>query len=252
MSLPVLLSIPHGGTLIPPEVQDIVCVSYRSIIQDVDAYAIPIYDMGDAVQVVLKAKVARTIVDLNRSLRDMPPHHADGLIKNTSCYGEPVYTEFPGASILQTLIQKYYMTYHRAIQRAVRKDIQLCLDCHTMAALPPPVAPDLNSSKRPLFCLSNQNGQTSSMQSINLLAKCLSEAFNIQYTDMQLNDPFLGGHITKTYGNNPLPWIQIEMNRSLYLPARWPDDTPDAARLAEVNAMFGNALRLYFERNTSG
>ena len=41
--------------------------------------------------------------------------------------------------------------------------------------------------------------------------------------EISINDPFHGGHITKTYGNKPVPWIQVEMNRDLYLTEPWFD-----------------------------
>ena len=72
-----------------------------------------------------------------------------------------------------------------------------------------------------MFCISNQNGKTSSPELIERLASCISESFEIDRKEISLNDPFHGGYITKTYGNNPLPWIQVEMNRDLYLSEPW-------------------------------
>lgn len=60
-----------------------------------------------------------------------------------------------------------------------------------------------------------------------------------------LNDPFHGGHITKTYGNNPVPWIQIEMNRDMYLSESWFDNemlSMKTERLQELNNMFENTV----------
>ncbi len=248
MTLPVLLSIPHGSTRTPPELRDMLRISDRDIFEDGDAYTVPIYDIGDAAAVVVRAEVARAFIDLNRSLQEMPPTNPDGLMKSITCSNRPIYTVQPGEAMRRGLIAKYYMPYHRAIQRAVRGDLQLGLDCHSMAEVAPVVSPDCGS-RRPLFCLSNRRGQTSSNESMTLLASCISEAYGIHRTSVRLNDPFLGGHITKTYGNNPLPWIQVEMNRSMYISGEWFDhDTMECrqSRLRDLRLMFEEALRAYF------
>ena len=246
MSLPVLLSIPHGGTQTPPEVQYITCISERDILQDGDAYTLQIYDMGEEAAVVVRAGVARAFVDVNRSLRDMPPSNPDGLIKSATCYQRPIYTTQPDYELRRTLVQNHYMPYHRAIQRGMREDIQLCIDCHSMAASPPPVSPDAKHTSRPLFCLSNCNGQTCSQEALERLAGGISAAYGVDISEIRFNDPFLGGHITRTYGGNPLPWIQVEVNHSMYLPAAWPAEAPAESRLREMRSMFAEAVRMYF------
>ena len=67
--------------------------------------------------------------------------------------------------------------------------------------------------------------------------------------DVTINDPFAGGYITRTYGNNPVPWVQVEMNRSLYLSSPWFDPvalTVASHRLTKLNNKFKMALELYF------
>jgi formiminoglutamase len=138
------------------------------------------------------------------------------------------------------------MPYHRKIQKYVSGlDLQVCLDCHSMASIPPKIAPDAQQKKRPLFCLSNQNGKTSPQELMGFLGECISESFFIEKSDVFFNDPFKGGHITKTYGNNPIPWIQIEMNRDMYLSEEWFDKETlniDNKRLTELNSMFEKTL----------
>ena len=92
---------------------------------------------------------------------------------------------------------------------------------------------------------------TSSQEMLELLASCISESYNLDIKDISFNDPFHGGHITKTYGKNPIPWIQIEMNRSLYLDSKWFDTaslTIDESRLKELNKMFEKTLDLFFSK----
>jgi formiminoglutamase len=120
-----------------------------------------------------------------------------------------------------------------------------------MASIAPKVSPDGNKSKRPMFCISNQDGKTSTSKMIELLSMCISESFEINRKEISLNDPFHGGYITKTYGNNPIPWIQVEMNRDLYLAKSWFDEETlsfDSSRLRDLNKQFENCMNAFFSR----
>ena len=252
--LPVLLSIPHGGTKIPVELGNHLSITKKDQFDDSDAFVIEIYDLGNKVERVISSQIARCFVDLNRSLKDLPPNNPDGLIKSSTCYQKPIYLKGkePDNSLIEKLIQSYYIPYHRLIQKSLRElDLQLCLDCHSMASSAPNISPDGKDKKRPLFCLSNQNGKTSSNEMIELLADCISESFHIERQRIFLNDPFLGGYITKTYGNNPIPWIQIEMNRDLYLIEPWFDSnslTLQDSHSKKLNKQFEQSLKLFFQK----
>jgi formiminoglutamase len=252
--LPVLLSIPHGGTRKPVELEGHLSITNKDLFDDSDPFVMELYDVGDKVERVIKTDIARAFVDLNRSLQDMPPDNPDGLIKSKTCYDKPIYTngKEPDDSLKTMLIEMYYNPYHQAIQKSIDElDLKLCLDCHSMASSAPYFSPDKNNSKRPMFCISNNDGKTSSQEMIELLADSISKAYSVDRTEISLNDPFHGGHITKTYGNNPIPWIQIEMNRSLYLSSPWFDEdtlSVDANRLQKLNKQFEKSLDLLFSK----
>ncbi len=252
--LPILLSIPHGGTRRPPELDGHLSITNKDLFDDSDPFVIELYDLGDKVQRVIKTDIARAFVDLNRSLQDMPPNNPDGLIKSNTCYDKPIYAngKEPDDYLKTMLIELYYNPYHSSIQKSIDElDLQLCLDCHSMASTAPYFSPDKTQSKRPMFCLSNNDGQTSSQEIIELLADSISESYSIDRNEISLNDPFHGGHITKTYGNNPIPWIQVEMNRDLYLSSPWFDEdalSVDANHLQKLNKQFENSLDLLFSK----
>lgn len=246
--LPILLSIPHGGTRRPEELDGRTCITDKALFDDFDPFTIEIYDLGNKVLDVIKTDIARAFVDLNRSVQEMPPQNPDGLIKSTTCHRKPIYINSmePNAQLTNTLIKKYYMPYHHAIQNKIcNADVKFCLDCHSMASKAPAISPDNNAKKRPAFCLSNWDGKSSSPESVKLLAECISESFSVDMAQISFNDPFHGGYITKTYGNNPVPWIQVEMSRDLYLSKQWFDSetlTVDKSRLYKLNQMFEAAL----------
>ena len=251
---PALLSIPHGGRKKPTELEGHLCISDKDLFDDSDPFVIEIYDLGNLVQKVISTDIARAFVDLNRSMQDLPPKNPDGLIKSSTCYQKPIYLagKEPDDSLRNSLIQKYYRPYHKSIQKSIHElDLQICLDCHSMASFAPNISPDGNKKQRPLFCLSNQDGQTSSMHLIEILANCISQGFSIDRNEIFLNDPFHGGYITRTYGNNPIPWIQIEMNRNLYLKEPWFDEKSlslDPSHYNKLNQQFEESLKLFFSK----
>ena len=252
--LPILLSIPHGGTRKPEELDGHLSITNKDLFDDSDPFVVELYDLGDKVERVIKTDIARAFVDLNRSLQDMPPDNPDGLIKSRTCYDKPIYTngKEPDDYLKTTLIEFYYKPYHHAIQKSIEElDLQLCLDCHSMASTAPYFSPDKTQSKRPMFCISNNDGKTSSQEMIELLADSISEAYSVNRNEISLNDPFHGGYITKTYGNNPVPWIQVEMNRALYLSSPWFDEdtlSVDAGHLQKLNKQFENSLDILFSK----
>jgi formiminoglutamase len=252
--LPILLSIPHGGTRKPVELEGHLSITNKDLFDDSDPFVIELYDLGEKVQRVIKTDIARAFVDLNRSIDDMPPNNPDGLIKSKTCYDKPIYTngKEPGDSLKTILIEMYYNPYHQAIQKSIDElDLQLCLDCHSMASTAPYFSPDKTQSKRPLFCISNNDGHASSQEMMELLADSISTAYSIDREEISLNDPFHGGHITRTYGNKPIPWIQVEMNRDLYLKSPWFDQdalSVNTVHLQKLNKQFEDSLNLLFTK----
>lgn len=255
--LPVLISIPHGGTEAPEELGGRLCITPRAQFDDSDPFTKEIYDIGGSAKYVIVAAMARAYVDQNRARTRMPPDDPDGLIKRTTSYDEPIYIKGmePDPRLEEMLIRGYYTPYHDRIAQACKDGgVRLGLDCHSMAAVAPSIAPDTASAgqeagRRPLFCISNLDGKTCPTDWLKGLADSISESFRIDRGEILLNRPFKGGHITESFGYRPLPWIQIEMNRSLYLNERWFDTGSlkvDRGRLAELNGMFRDALERFF------
>lgn len=251
--LPILLSIPHGGDQIPEELADRLLAGEKEIFEDSDAFTRQIYDLKEKVRHVVKANIARAFIDPSRSADDLPPGNPDGVIKSHTCFGKVIYKPDmqPAQSEIGSLLEKYYYPLHNQIQTLVndrKNNLELCLDCHSMEAVGPAIAPD-TGKKRPAICLGNRFGEAAPDEMVQKLRTCLMHAFELSESDVTVNKPFAGGFITRNYGNNPLPWIQIEMNRNLYL--RKPHFNPEtleisAARTEDLNRRFFLALKSYF------
>ena len=97
--------------------------------------------------------------------------------------------------------------------------------------------------------LRTKKEKTSSEEMIILLADSIAESFEIDKSEIKLNEPFHGGYITKTYVNNPVPWLQIEMSREMYLLKPWFDENTlemKPVHLENLNKKFEKSLKLFF------
>jgi formiminoglutamase len=211
VKLPFLVSVPHAGLTIPDEVQDICLLTPEEIYDDSDGGATEIYsDLEEVLEIFMSSVVARAIVDLNRATNDF---RKDGVIKTHTCYDVPVYSEFPSKKLIERLLSDYYHPYHQKLEKFTHsKNIKVGIDCHTMAAVGPPIGPDAGK-KRPLVCLSNADG-TCPDEWLDELANCFLKVF--PHEQVKINEPFKGGYIIRTYSSD-LPWLQIELSRTEHI-----------------------------------
>lgn len=250
---PILISIPHGGTRVPAEIRDRVTISARDQFEDSDAFTQEIYGIDEEALVQVESQVARVFVDMNRAEDDRPPQNPDGVVKTQTCHGKTIY--FPGKELddgsIRRILDTYYHPYHQSVVTALAEhtSLQLALDCHSMEKVAPVLSPD-PGQPRPVICLGTNHGKSCPPEMADRLAECFREAFGLEDKDVVMNIPFAGGYITRTYGEGPLPWVQVEMNRSLYLSEPWFDAeslTVKPQRLKELNQCFRNTLSLFFK-----
>lgn len=207
MTLPLLVSVPHGGSEIPQEVESLNLLTPRQIREDGDEGAAEIYDIAMEVRRYVSTSIARAFVDMNRAETD---RSKDGVVKTHTCLDVPIYEEPLAEDIVRILLDRYHRPYHRMLSSAAGK-VVLGIDCHTMAEIGPPVGPDAGSV-RPLICLSNADG-TCPDEWFDSLIRCLSDAFE---TEPAGNRPFRGGFIIRSHAHE-LPWVQLELSRSANL-----------------------------------
>ena len=245
--LPFLISIPHGGESIPAEIAEDVCITPKDQFDDSDSFTNIIYNVKDMVEEQVSSSIARAFIDNSRGRDQLPPEFPDGLVKSATCYGRPIYKEGrqPDQVTTHLLIGKYYANYHHQIEKALRNpDVVIALDCHSMAEIAPAVAPD-RGNERPLINLGDAEGTACKSDITERLRHCFIEVFDFSEDTVTINEPFKGGFITRNYGNNPLPWIQIEMNRKLYLSPEYFNAESlkmKGNRLGELNAKFREVL----------
>lgn len=241
--LPFLISIPHGGTVIPNEVKNEICITTQDLFDDSDSFTQEIYNVSEVVESVVMFDIARAFVDVSRAENMLPPEFTDGVIKSATCYNKPIYKNgfLSNKEVIKSLLDKYYQPYHTEIKTSLEnKNIKLALDCHSMAEFAPSIAPD--KGKRPLINLGDAEGKACDSSITKLLRESFIEVFHLNAEDVTINHPFKGGYITKTYGNNPKPFIQIELNRSMYL------SNIDNNILVELNSAFIKVLFNFYNK----
>ena len=245
--LPFLISIPHGGESIPPEIAGDICITPKDQFDDSDSFTNIIYNVKDLAEEQVRSTIARAFVDNSRGRNQLPPEYPDGLIKSATCYNRPIYKEGkqPNNRITSLLIDKYYSSYHQRIESALlNPKVILALDCHSMAEIAPEVSPD-RGNERPLINLGDAEGTACRSEITEWLRDCFIEVFGFSEEAVTINEPFKGGFITRNYGNNPTPWIQIEMNRKLYLSQEYFNHATlqmKGNRLDELNEKFREVL----------
>ena len=251
---PVLISIPHGGYKTPEELKDRILLSKKDLFKDSDAFTQDIYDIGPAAFSVVTSDIARAFVDVNRSPSDLPPENPDGLIKSHTCHDKKIYKAGmePDKELIRELLRKYYEPYYQKIRETFDGGtMALGFDCHSMENIGPSTARDAGQ-KRPMICLGNLHGETCPDKTVERLAECFIKAFELSRLEVTQNNPFYGQYIIKTFGNSPVPWIQVEMNRALYLKEPYFKKETlqiDATILHELNRKFKKALQLFFMRD---
>ena len=206
MKLPILISVPHRGLEVPQEVKAINLLTPEEIARDGDEQAAEIYCLAEHIQAYVTTPIARCFVDVNRAQTD---RGTDGVVKTHTCWQVPIYQEPLHEAQVQVLLEKYYHPYHQQLSRYAAQ-VKLGIDCHTMAAVGPPVGPD-GGQERPDICLSHADG-TFPDKWLQQMAGCLGRAFD---TEISLNQPFKGGFIIRSHAGE-IPWVQLELSRGSF------------------------------------
>ena len=247
----LILSVPHAGTWIPDDIAPLLREDARCL-PDTDwfvprLYALP--GLDDATRIF--AQVSRYVVDLNRPPDDAslyPGQATTGVCPETHFDGTPVYREGWTLSSEERArrIAFYWRPYHEKLRVELDRSIRqhgfaVLLDAHSIASRVPRLCsgqlPDLNFG-------TNQGGSVSpelQAQIEQFAARVATQGFS-----SVVNGRFVGGYITRHYGNpaQQVQAVQLEISQAAYMDEAtraW--DDAKASRLQEVLAEFVAVLR---------
>jgi formiminoglutamase len=225
---PFLITVPHGGMEIPRIVRSRMLLSRMDLHYYCDPATRELFGYRDRVAAWIDTPVSRMVVDLNRPPLPLPLRDPDGIIKVRTIDGRDVWRpgKVPDMPLIHQLLVAHYFPFHQQVDELIdRHRVGVAFDCHSM--LPAGSAYQKDAGKeRPLICLGN-NGDRRGRPKKGGLATC-SEAWIATLAGLfaeefpgrnavAINNPFSGGFIVNAhFWRKGIPWIQIEVNRSLY------------------------------------
>jgi N-formylglutamate deformylase len=245
---PLLVSMPHVGTFLPPELARRMTDAAR-VLPDTDWHLERLYDFLDALGAsVLVATHSRYVVDLNR-----PPDNASlypgqdttGLVPVDTFARAAVYRDdaVPDDAEVAQRVERYWRPYHAQLGREldrlrVAHGYALLWDAHSIASQ----VPRFFAGRLPDLNLGTAGGRSCAPGIIERVAEIAQRAAG--YTAVH-NGRFKGGYITRRYGqpNTRAHAIQLELAEITYM-----DEAPpfafDPARAARLRPV----LRTMLER----
>jgi N-formylglutamate deformylase len=227
---PLLISMPHVGTHVPPALAARFTDEARHV-PDTDWHLEQLYDFADALGAsVLAATHSRYVVDLNRppdGASLYPGQSVTGLCPVDTFDDTPVYADaadVPGDEEVAQRRDAIWQPYHRQLQaelermKAVHGTVALW-DAHSIRS----VLPRFFEGKLPDLNLGTGNGISCDPALAETLLGIGKSATG--YTAV-LNGRFKGGHITRQYGNpaGGVQAVQLEMTQSSYMQEKLPFD----------------------------
>ena len=236
---PILLSIPHVGTAIPPDAAAGMTEAALAT-PDTDWHLDRLYHFAPALGIgFLKATCSRYVIDLNRDPAGAALYAgADNteLCPLTTFDREPVYKpgHEPDAAEVQRRIDTYWRPYHEALQRELqalrdRFGVAVLFDAHSIRS----EVPRFFQGRLTDFNLGTGGGSTASPK---LVGRLMNVATASEKYSSVLNGRFKGGYITRTYGKpeDGIHTVQLELSQRTYMdeapPFRYRDDLAGEVR----------------------
>ena len=200
-SIPLLISIPHAGTELEPEVASALSKE-AALLPDTDWHVPVLYqfarDMGAH---ILIARYSRMMVDLNRPADDQPLYKTatTGLFPTTLFNGIPTFIpgKEPAAEQKERYLKEIWHPYHSKIQAVIDElktsfGYAVLFDAHSIASH----IPRLFEGKLPDLNLGTNSGESCLPRVQESLADCCGK----QSYSWVMNGRFKGGYITRAYG----------------------------------------------------
>lgn len=242
---PLLVSLPHDGSEIPPELASRMTAGACRA-PDTDWHVSRLYAFAKELGAsLLVPRHSRYVVDLNRPPDDTslyPGQNTTGLCPVVQFSGEPVYRDgaLPDAAEIDARVARYWRPYHAALEgelqrlRAMHGRVVLW-EGHSIRG----ECPFLFEGRLPDLNLGTADGRSCSPA---LQARLVDVLRAQSRYDWVVNGRFKGGYITRHYGDpaQGIDAVQLEMSQRIYMDEgsfAW-----DEARAAQAQVMLRNLL----------
>lgn len=219
---PLIISIPHAGTFVPEDIKSrFTDIAHH--VPDTDWFVQKLYveyaKQHDAT--VITANYSRYVVDLNRPADGTPLYPGQACLPicpPQSFDGDNIYQDgaAPTQEDINQRISAYWQPYHDEISTQIKRikeqhGYAILYDAHSIRQ----TVPRLFDGALPVLNLGTVNGK-SCHPFIENAAHMAAEDSNY---DCILNGRFIGGYITRHYGNPDaqVHALQMELAQSAYM-----------------------------------
>jgi N-formylglutamate deformylase len=240
-SQPLLVSVPHAGTALPPALRERL-VPRAASVEDTDWHLDRLYDFVRGLGAsLLVPRHSRYVIDLNRPRENTPMYagvNNTGLCPTRFFSGDALYLDGaePDATEIADRVERYWQPYHDALAAELarlkaRHGHAVLFDAHSIKS----ELPWLFEGRLPHLNLGTAAGASCAPTLTAALASVLGAQDRYGHV---IDGRFKGGYITRRYGRpaDGVHAVQLEMCWRCYLdeaaPARWDDQ-----RAAEVTPL---------------
>ena len=224
-SSPLLVSMPHSGTYLPPDLEPRLTQVARTV-PDTDWHIPELYNfLGDLGAGVIAATHSRYVIDMNRPPDGKPlyPGASNTELCPTTTFGEdPIYRE--GQEVTEAEVAErcdaLWRPYHEKItsELAVLKErhgYALLWDAHSIAS----EVPRFFEGRLPDLNLGTGNGSAADAGLLDLLTAVARDAEESLGFTHAINGRFKGGYITRHHGRpaERIHAVQLELSQITYM-----------------------------------
>jgi N-formylglutamate deformylase len=243
--VPIVISVPHVGTDFPADLVGKFLPEKIQDLDDTDWFLDKLYSFAPSMGITLIcAKYHRWVIDLNRQ-PDAAPLYTDGrvitgLVPTTDFLGNPLYQEGqePTEADIKARLEAYFYPYHAKIE-SLLTDLQgefgevLLYDAHSIRQL----VPSIRSLPFPDMILGTNDEKSASAPLIQVAL----EALRAGKYQVNHNEPFKGGYITRHFGNPTQKRHALQLERAKI---HYMDDTRVAEMQGLLQAMFQRIINV--------
>lgn len=234
-AMPIVVDSPHSGFTLPDDFGSIAPVD--ALRTTWDAFVDELWaDAPAQGATLLAATFPRAYVDVNRREDDLDPallaeawpapleptdysRRGMGLIRRLALPDVPMYAAPLSVSAVRARIEQYYRPYREALQSRLAQlreaqGVVVLLDAHSMKSRGNAMNVDAGAA-RPDVVVSDRHGSTADPA----LTAFVAEHFRREGYRVQVNDPYQGGDIVRSFGapSRGVHAIQVEVNRARYM-----------------------------------
>jgi len=234
---PLILSIPHSGTVFPEEFLSAVKPDMMTLRKNEDIFVKELLEpayKNDEVT-ALSLNIARAFIDVNRAKVEIDPsmfynypkdelglnqqrsRFGLGIIHKITADSEPIYGGLISYKEVEQRIKKVYDVYHNRLKKLTAAAVEkfgfcLLLDCHSM---PSKICSIISENPRIDICLGNLFEQSCP----NKISFFVENEFSKREYYVAKKRPYSGAFITFNYcePRKQIHTLQLEINREIYV-----------------------------------